>query len=759
MRRVFIIALTCCCTLTLAGVLQICSVFALRPVKDLASSQNGSSGTAGDCSDSFPTPFAAVLNGQVTPTDTNNNPPTCTNFPAPYPNYSLSLASADQSFTVTVTPVLWGNGNAADTILHLEFSSTNPNISLQSFVIGGLTATNSGINAAYVVCDFGQSSSSLYKLEAVADAQNDTLIACAQPTMEAPGAPAGTLGFASSIQPTPIQFADTNATRWDIVGLSGSSPLPTVLPSVDLFVSGVPSDLATQLGVASDSPMNNLTSAFMANQSNFLAVALDASTGKNIFAGALSIPVVAEPLNNDSILSPTIVNPTTAITSGGFTDQLQISGATPEENTDGTLLNPPTNPADPVVPGGCFGPGATDSSIFRTVWYSFTPIGDGTMTINTANSRFDTVSAVYTGSPGNLTPLSGACDDNFTDTNGVVHAQAMVQNVPVTHGSNYFIMVGESPTQIGSLNDPTTGNPVVPTVTVASPLSNDATLFLSVVERPTSPMISLNPVSGSTLSFGNQQVGVSSASQPISVLSNGGTPLTVSNISVPSGFSYTTTCSAPVLQGSSCQINITWTPTSAGPVSGNVTFSDNVTNSSPTYLISGNGVNFTLTGPNATTGTLTSTGNATYDLSVSGSSGFAGSVSFACSGLPTNTQCLFSPNPATPGASSLPVTLTVSRINDIAAIDSPPRYLQGSAALVGTILLMLRRQKRKAVKSHLVFTIMVACVLLLVSCGGGTSSVTPPTAPSPPAGTYSFTVTATSSGHSATPTPLTLTVQ
>jgi hypothetical protein len=454
-----------------------------------------------------------------------------------------------------------------------------------------------------------------------------------------------------------------------------------------------------------------------------------------------------------------VVNPTTAIAPGGFTDQLQISAATPEENADGTFLNPPTNPADPVVPGACFGAGSMDTSIFRTVWYSFTPIGDGTVTINTAKSRFDTVFAVYTGTPGSLTPVSGACNDDFVDKNGVTHLQAMVQNVPVTHGSNYYIMVGESPTPTGSLNDSTTGNPVVPTVTVASPLSNDATLFLSVIETPTPAMIGLNPASGSTLSFGNQQVGVASASQSISVLSNGGTPLTVSNISVPSGFAYTTTCNAPVLQGASCQISITWTPTATGPVSGSVTFSDNVTNSSPSYSISGNGVNFTLTPPSVATGTLTSTSNASYDLSVSGSSGFAGSVSLACSGLPTNTQCTFTPNPATPGATSTPVTLTVSRISTVAASTSRSLYQQGSAVLVGVIALMLRRRKQKGIASPLIFVIVMASALFLVSCGGGSSTVKNPPPPPPPVGSYQFSVTASSSGYSTTPIPLTLNVQ
>jgi len=760
MRRLFRIAIPFSLfTLTLMVGLHF-AVLAHRPARDLASSERGGSDNipATNCSDNFPTPFAAVLNGQVTPTNADGS--SCSNFNSgAYPNYSFTLTPSDRSFTLTVTPVLWGGGNAQSTILHLEFASTSPTLSLQSFVIGDLTISGQAATEgpSYVACDFGQAVSTVYLLPVIKDGSGGIFDACVQPTMEDPKAPAGTLGFASAIQPTPIQFADTNTTRWDIEGIAGNAALPNPLPSVDLYVPGVPSDLLSALGISPPAASNNLTSSFMASQSHFLAVAFDSSKNLIVTAGGLSIPNVTATLTNDSISTPTVVDAASALTASGFVDQVNASGATPQENSDGTFLNPPTNPTDPILSGTtCFAGKSADSRIFRTVWYSFTPTGDGTVTINTAKSRYDTLLAMYTGQPSALSPV--ACDDDVVDSSGTTHVQAILGNIPVTHATPYLILVGESPAQTGLLND-VDGKPNGPTV--AAPLSKDATLFFSMVETPTPAAVTLNPTSGAPLSFGTQQVGTASQPQKISVTSNGGTPLNVSNIVAPAGFAYATTCNSPLPQGTQCEIDITFNPTAVGPVSGNLTFSDNAAVASPTYSLSGTGVDFTFQTPSVTTGTLTSTTNATYNLSVSGSAAFANPVTFACSGLPANTQCGFQPDSAMPGAKSAPVVLTVSRISNTADQRWPGLFMRTSGVTVALLFFLFCRQKRRTI-TGLSVALALCLAWSIVSCGGGGGSNSPTTtqkqAPPPP-GSYPFSVTATSSGHGAPPINLSLTVQ
>ncbi len=152
----------------------------------------------------------------------------------------------------------------------------------------------------------------------------------------------------------------------------------------------------------------------MAAKSNFLAVAFNSQTNTTVTAGSLSIPAVTKALTNDSIANATVVDPAAA-EGAGFTDQVNTATATPLENSDGSQKNAPSNPADPVLPAACYSGGSGSQAPFRTVWYSFSPTADGTVTIDTANSRYDTVLAVFTGSPGSLTLVNGACADDSTE--------------------------------------------------------------------------------------------------------------------------------------------------------------------------------------------------------------------------------------------------------------------------------------------------------------------------------------------------------
>jgi hypothetical protein len=283
-----------------------------------------------------------------------------------------------------------------------------------------------------------------------------------------------------------------------------------------LVVPGYPSDLVDGNPLDVDggfqatgqvAPSNNLIPSFMTASSNFLAVAVDTTNGKVETAGGLSIPSVTGPLSNDGIASAINVDPNAAIASG-FTSQVNASTATPQQDTAGNLINAPS-PADPTLPASCFDQGVDSAQLLRTVWFSYTPIGDGTVTIDTAGSRYDTVLAMFTGTPGNLVLLNNACGDDFTDQSQAVHFQAQVSNVAVTHGTQYFILVGEAPTENGVQNG-SDGNPTNPPVTVAQPLSNDATLFLSLKESTTPPAVTLTPAPNTALSFGPQQVGTAS---------------------------------------------------------------------------------------------------------------------------------------------------------------------------------------------------------------------------------------------------------
>ena len=104
-------------------------------------------------------------------------------------------------------------------------------------------------------------------------------------------------------------------------------------------------------------------------------------------------------------------------------------------------------------------------------------------------------------------------------------------------------------------------------------------------------------VSGSTLSsgalaFGSVNLGSSSAAQTLTI-SNGGTaPLALSGTSLAAGdFSQvSTTCTASVAVGASCQVVLLFTPTATGPRTSTLTIKSNVTASPQTVALSGTGL-------------------------------------------------------------------------------------------------------------------------------------------------------------------------
>jgi FG-GAP-like repeat/Abnormal spindle-like microcephaly-assoc'd, ASPM-SPD-2-Hydin/Protein of unknown function (DUF1573) len=97
-------------------------------------------------------------------------------------------------------------------------------------------------------------------------------------------------------------------------------------------------------------------------------------------------------------------------------------------------------------------------------------------------------------------------------------------------------------------------------------------------------------VSTTSLTFAAQVVNTSSASQPVTLSNQGNISLTVNSISVPSGYSQTNNCGSSVAAGASCTINVTFTPTKSGTVSGTMTISDTgAGNTSQKISLSGTG--------------------------------------------------------------------------------------------------------------------------------------------------------------------------
>ncbi|HET9839147.1 MAG TPA: Ig-like domain repeat protein [Candidatus Angelobacter sp.] len=151
--------------------------------------------------------------------------------------------------------------------------------------------------------------------------------------------------------------------------------------------------------------------------------------------------------------------------------------------------------------------------------------------------------------------------------------------------------------------------------------------------------------------------------------------------------------------------------------------------------------------------------SATYTISINPQGGFNGTVTFACSGLPSASSCSFNPPSLTPNGTTASTTLTLSTTARSVASAQPTGGMTlaalASFGFVGVVLLGSARRRKRTVRlvSGLLGTLAFGCI---ISCGGGGGK--PPTITGTPAGTYSVTVSATS-GATTHSSVITLTVQ
>jgi len=126
---------------------------------------------------------------------------------------------------------------------------------------------------------------------------------------------------------------------------------------------------------------------------------------------------------------------------------------------------------------------------------------------------------------------------------------------------------------------------------LASP-SADVSVLLQI------PLASL---SSTSLNFGNELVGTTSATNKVTFSNPSGPALTISSIAVTgtnaTDFSQTNTCGTGLAAGASCTITVTFKPTQTGPRTASVTITDNAAGSPQTISLSGTGL---VPGPNAT---------------------------------------------------------------------------------------------------------------------------------------------------------------
>jgi len=182
--------------------------------------------------------------------------------------------------------------------------------------------------------------------------------------------------------------------------------------------------------------------------------------------------------------------------------------------------------------------------------------------------------------------------------------------------------------------------------------------------------------------------------------------------------------------------------------------------------------NFTVTsapfalGSTPSSQTVAAGASTSYTVAISRQAGFADNLTFSVTGLPGATTATFSPNPTTGNSSTMTVTTTArpAQLAPWQTLWTPPanfgvRAWPLAICLLVMVLLAYRERARRQIPRW-AFATGAFAVLLCVGCGGG-GSTPPPPPPGTPPGTFTLTVTATSSNAGVQPVsmPVTLIVK
>jgi len=278
------------------------------------------------------------------------------------------------------------------------------------------------------------------------------------------------------------------------------------------------------------------------------------------------------------------------------------------------------------------------------------------------------------------------------------------------------------------------------------------------------PGVSATPLS---INFGGLAAGTTSNAQTVTVTNSGGYALTSLTASITAGFAIAANnCPATLPVAAACQLGITFSPPSAGSVTGTLTIAASNLSRTLSVSLTGAGEDFSLAVSGSSSAVITSGQTAGYTLQLGGLSGTSGTVALACTGAPQHAACSLNPaSIAVSGANTS--TVTVSIATGLASSSSLlwPRWTGAAASLALALPLCTFARRRKAALFLLVFA---AVLWLPLGCGvaadsgsggggkgggggGGNQNATP-------TGTYTITITGTMSNitHSTT---LTLTVQ
>jgi hypothetical protein len=351
-----------------------------------------------------------------------------------------------------------------------------------------------------------------------------------------------------------------------------------------------------------------------------------------------------------------------------------------------------------------------------TLDFGNVPVGfsSGTQTFTWKNNSIFAVTVSSATATGDFAVTSAACGS-------------------VAAGGTCGIGVAFKPTILG----PRTG-----TLTVAS---NSNTLTASL----TGTGVVALTASTSSLSFGNVDVGATSAPQTVTLTNTAPGTVTLPTFALTGDYALSSTCGATLAASSSCALIVTFKPTTTGTRTGTLS----IASASPSSVqLTGNGVDFSFT-LDPTSSSIIAGRSAQTSATTTPIAGFANSIALSCTTTAPGSTCTPSVLTFIPTA-AVSSTVTITTTSEYTVIGYSGF---GGTALLSLVaaaggLLLYRRRKQAGVSDWVRLTALLLAAAGIASLSGCSGKYPSKNVTYTTPGAYTYTLTATDGTitHSAT---------
>jgi outer membrane autotransporter protein len=193
--------------------------------------------------------------------------------------------------------------------------------------------------------------------------------------------------------------------------------------------------------------------------------------------------------------------------------------------------------------------GVGQSNLFGSLAFSPNTVDLGSVSVGSTSSS-EAVTITNTGN-------ASISIDSITTTSPFAQTNDCPSELSAE--SSCVVMVSVTPTTTGAVSELLVVEGTAPQGPITESISLDATGVAPDLV-----------VSETSLSFPDSTVDTSSEPQEVTLTNDGNTPLTINSITTEGDFSQTNDCGTEVAAGSSCNIQVVFTPQSAGDVSGSL---------------------------------------------------------------------------------------------------------------------------------------------------------------------------------------------